>query len=197
MLRFLKIAVLPLCLFIVSTLANDKSVDGTSGASPVLDIHDSTYSISFIDDYTTFVDSLVAQKRLVDYFHPNKTHVGALGGYYLKDTPLLLKGNDAGDIGASYYSVYLEKGAIRKIIHISRRYNPAGGMRKSAVIFDDAVDPFTEEKTIITLGNVLLFQFFRDGILVTSDEDIMKKVTMISAAEKMVALMKKEKVKQW
>lgn len=187
MLRYIPLLICLLCLG--STVWAEKS-DATTGASPKIGEEDSLYSKEFINYYTDLVDSLQLANVLNEKGYPGKTRVGGMSTYLLNDIPLLIVGRMGGDIATEYYRVYLEKGVLRKIVHITRDAKPANERTPARrnLRFDDKIDPYVETTTVLHLGSTVHFATYRDGELLSRDENIALKKKMVETAEYMFML---------
>lgn len=187
MLRYIPLLMLIFCLG--TTVWAEKS-DATTSASPKIGEKDSLYSKEFINYYTDLVDSLQLATVLNEKAYPSKTRVGGMGTYLLNDIPLLIIGRDGGEIAVTYYRVYLEKGVLRKIVYIRRDAKPANERtpeRRNAY-FDDKIDPYIETTNVLHLGSAVHFATYRDGKLLSREENIALKKEMVETAEYMVML---------
>lgn len=187
MIRYIPLLLLILC---IETSIWAEEIDVTTSASPQIGEEDSLYSKEFIDYYTDLVDSLQGADVLNEKGHPNKTRVGGMSTYLLNDIPLLLLGRLGGDIAVEYYRVYLENDVLRKIVYIRRDAKPASERKpaRRTMRFDDSFDPYVETKTVLHLGGAIHFAIYRDGKLLSRDEDIAVKKKMVETAEYMFML---------
>lgn len=178
-----------LILLLLSFACANES-DAVTGASPQLSIEDSLKSFHYIEAYTSLVDSLQEAGALTEYTSPGKTEVGGFGGYLLNDAPLLLMGKDGGEKAKLYYNVYLEKGALRKIVYMRRETTEVQKeiLLRTGAYFDDSKHAYIEKVYEIYFGKVLQFRSYEDGVLLDKKEDLDLKKKLVETAEQMISL---------
>lgn len=168
--------------------------DAVSAASPQITRQDSLETVTFIDVYTSKVDSLYNSGVLQDYFVPYKTSVGCLNGYSLNTNLLFLKGYDRGEKAVIYWNVYCEKGALRKIEY--KTISPTKEMEEILLnrggdIFDEKKHASITSTYVIYFGDVLQFRYFENGKLIHSKENLTLKKRLIETADWMQLVVQK------
>lgn len=177
------------------TYSQAEKSDVTTSASPSLSLEDTIKTFRYVEQYVQAVDSLYTLGQLEEYFHPHKTRVGSLYGYSINGATVFLLGRGGGEKAKSRYRVYLERGALRKIVHTRREVTEeqADVLLRSGEYFDDTKHAYTETTHEIYLGKVLQFRTYKEGSLISQEENLSVKRQLVEEAERMLAIVQAAK----